>query len=80
VKRLQPWIQRIANRDAFVWITFFRGIVAISLGLALIVNPNKTLPLLANFMGFFWLTSGALSIRLGFSQQHGRWVPTPPAR
>lgn len=75
MKRFLSWVQRIASRNTFVWITFFRGVVAISLGLALIVNPNKTMPFLVNFMGFFWLTSGALSIRLGVSKVQGRWIP-----
>ena len=75
MKRFQSWIQRIVNPGTLIWVTFFRGMVAISLGLSLIINPNKTLPILANFMGFFWLTSGALSIRLGFSQGQGRWLP-----
>jgi len=74
MRRFQSWIQRGVNPGILVWVTFFRGIVAISLGLGLIVNPNKTLPLLVNFMGFFWLTSGALSIRLGFDQEQGRWI------
>lgn len=75
MKLFKSWVQRIASRNTIVWITFFRGIVAISLGLALIVNPNKTMPFLVNFMGFFWLTSGVLSIRLGVSQKQGRWIP-----
>ena len=47
------------------WITLIRGIFAISLGLALLVQTDKTRPLLVNFMGFYWLASGIVSIRWG---------------
>jgi len=45
------------------WIALLRGIFAIALGLILIFNPEKTKVMLANFMGFFWLTSGIILIR-----------------
>jgi uncharacterized membrane protein HdeD (DUF308 family) len=44
-----------------------RGIVAIILGIVLLLQPEKTMPLLANFMGIYWLTSGMISIRFGAS-------------
>ena len=37
--------------------------MAVSLGLALIVQEDKTRPLLLNFMGIFWLVSGILVLR-----------------
>jgi uncharacterized membrane protein HdeD (DUF308 family) len=46
-------------------ITFIRGMLAVVLGLALVVDPIKVRPLLTNFIGIFWLASGALSLRWG---------------
>jgi uncharacterized membrane protein HdeD (DUF308 family) len=54
------------------WITLLRGIFAISLGLALLVQPDKTRPVLLNFMGFYWLASGIVSIRWGISSRRPR--------
>lgn len=47
------------------WITLIRGILAFGLGAALLLQPEKSLPMLANFMGIYWLTSGAVSLRWG---------------
>jgi uncharacterized membrane protein HdeD (DUF308 family) len=48
-------------------ITLVRGILAVSLGTALLFQPDKTLPMLGNFMGMFWLASGVISLRWGAS-------------
>jgi uncharacterized membrane protein HdeD (DUF308 family) len=48
--------QRLSQ--ALFWILLFRGLLAITLGLGLLVNPTKTETLLLNFMGVFWLISG----------------------
>jgi uncharacterized membrane protein HdeD (DUF308 family) len=50
-----------------------RGIFAITLGVVLLFLPDKTLPMLGNFMGFFWLMSGFLSIRWGLSAGQGKF-------
>jgi uncharacterized membrane protein HdeD (DUF308 family) len=47
------------------WITFIRGILAIGLGAVLLFQPDRTLPMLANFMGLYWLSSGVISLRWG---------------
>ena len=52
------------RKPAF-WIPLIRGIFAISLGLALFFQPDKSRPMLVNFMGLYWLMSGILSIRWG---------------
>jgi uncharacterized membrane protein HdeD (DUF308 family) len=39
------------------------------LGLALLVQPDKARPVLVNFMGFFWLASGIMSLRWGATGQ-----------
>jgi uncharacterized membrane protein HdeD (DUF308 family) len=45
------------------WIALVRAFMAVSLGLALLVQEEKTRPLLLNFMGIFWLVSGLLVLR-----------------
>ena len=58
------------------WITLFRGGFAFALGIALIIQPDKARPILANFMGFFWLASGIISLRWGASGDRARgWLP-----
>ena len=47
------------------WITLIRGLFAILLGLGLIIQPDKTRPTLANFMGIYWMLSGFISLRWG---------------
>jgi uncharacterized membrane protein HdeD (DUF308 family) len=56
-----------------IGIIFFRGSLATILGLVLLFNPDKTLPMLANFMGGFWMVSGLMSLRWGASGEraHG---------
>jgi len=47
------------------WITLIRGMLAVTLGVALFFWPDKARPILVNFMGMFWLMSGILSLRWG---------------
>ena len=42
-----------ARRPAF-WITLARSVLALTLGLALILEPEKSRPMLVNFIGMFW--------------------------
>lgn len=56
------------------WITFFRGLFAVALGIALIFRPDAARPLLANFMGIFWFASGLISIRWGLATKQARSV------
>jgi uncharacterized membrane protein HdeD (DUF308 family) len=51
------------------WITLARAMFALALGLALILNPDKTRPMLVNFMGMFWLAAGIMSLRWSPSGQ-----------
>ena len=53
-------------------ITLIRGILAVSLGAALLFQPDKALPMLGNFMGMFWLASGIISLRWGASGERAR--------
>ena len=54
------------------WITLIRGILALGLGAALLLQPEKSLPMLANFMGIYWLVSGVMSLRWGGSGRRVR--------
>ena len=51
------------KRNAAFWITLARSVLAVALGLALILQPEKTRPMLVNFMGMFWLMAGVMSLR-----------------
>lgn len=57
------------------WITIVRGLMAVTLGLALLIQPVKVRPFLITSMGVFWLVSGAMSIRWGLSGQRARGLP-----
>jgi uncharacterized membrane protein HdeD (DUF308 family) len=39
-------------------VTLARSLLAVALGLALVLKPEKTRPMLVNFMGMFWLMAG----------------------
>jgi len=62
---------KLPRKPAF-WITMFRAALAIVLGAVLIFQPEKTRPLLINFMGMFWLAGGLASLRMGASGRRGR--------
>ncbi len=54
------------------WITLMRGMLAVTLGVALIFWPDKARPMLVNFMGMFWLVSGIVSLRWGVHGERAR--------
>jgi len=58
--------------NAMVAITLFRGLFATILGLVLLFQPEKTTPMLGNFMGLFWLASGVISLRWGATGERPR--------
>jgi uncharacterized membrane protein HdeD (DUF308 family) len=57
------------------WVTIVRGILAITLGLGLLIQPAKTRPFLITSMGMFWLVSGVMSLRWALSGRRGRGLP-----
>ena len=57
------------------WVTLLRGFMAITLGLALWIQPQKLRPFLIMSMGMFWLVSGVMSIRWGLSGKRARGMP-----
>ena len=60
------------KRNTVIGITMFRGLFATILGLVLIIQPEKTTPILGNFMGIFWFMSGLISLRWGVSGERAR--------
>ena len=54
------------------WISLARGILAVALGLALLIQPDKARPMLGNFMGMYWLVSGLMSLRWGVRGERAR--------
>ena len=56
------------------WITLIRGFLVIVLGVTLIFTPEKTKAMLFNFMGFFWLMTGLVSIRQELHKRGNRLV------
>ena len=69
-KELVPFLQK------FWWLAFLRGVIAIMLGVALIINLDKATRSMAQFMGLYWLTSGIGGIVWGFngSRRPGLWL------
>ena len=45
------------------WIALVRGLFALLLGVALVIQPDRTRPILGNFIGMYWLVSGIVSLR-----------------
>jgi uncharacterized membrane protein HdeD (DUF308 family) len=71
----KPGGRRSSNLQVVFWVTLARGILAISLGLALLIQPAKVHSFLITSMGIFWLVSGLMSIRWGLSGRRARGMP-----
>ena len=56
-------------------VGFARGVLALALGAAKVVQPEKTSDNLATYMGTFWALTGVVSIRAALSGQRTRGVP-----
>ena len=57
------------------FVTLLRGLFAVTLGIALIFQQDKTRPILANFMGMYWLAIGVISLRFGATGRRARGLP-----
>ncbi len=68
----QPVEAKHPERRAAFWITLARSVLALALGLALILEPDKTRPFVINFVGVFWLAAGILSLRWEASGERAR--------
>ena len=60
---IQLTISQRRRLQAALGIAMMRGVLVMLLGLALIFRPEKTQPMLANFMGIFYFASGIVSMR-----------------
>lgn len=60
------------RKKVAIGVTVIRGLLAMSLGIVLFFQPDKTRPMLANFMGMFWLASGIISLRWGASGERAK--------
>ena len=52
-----------------------RGVLALLLGVAMILQPEKTSDNLATYMGAFWALTGVVTIRAALAGQRTRGVP-----
>jgi uncharacterized membrane protein HdeD (DUF308 family) len=56
------WRNRL-RKNITLWLSLYRGGVAVVLGMVLIFYPTRTQALLVNLMGFFWLSTGLTLLR-----------------
>jgi uncharacterized membrane protein HdeD (DUF308 family) len=63
------------NTQVMFWVTLVRGILAVTLGVALLIQPDKVRSFLITSMGIFWLVGGVMSIRWGLSGRRTRGLP-----
>src|SRR5512145_81688 len=63
-----------AKRHIAHWVTLARSVLALTLGLALIIHPEKSRPMLINFIGMFWLAAGLMSLRWGTAGERAQRV------
>jgi uncharacterized membrane protein HdeD (DUF308 family) len=63
---------RTSRTSVAFWVTLARASLAVALVLALLLQPDKTRPMLANFIGGFWLAAGVMSLRWSASGEHSR--------
>jgi uncharacterized membrane protein HdeD (DUF308 family) len=56
-------------------VGFARGVLALTLGAAMVVQPEKTSDNLATYMGAFWALTGVVSIRAALAGHRTRGVP-----
>jgi len=64
-----------SNAQVMFWVTLVRGMLAITLGVALLIQPDKVRSFLITSMGMFWLVGGVMSIRWGLSGKRTRGLP-----
>jgi len=71
-----PDAVRVAARGRIAYrVGFARGILALILGTAMVVQPEKTSDNLATYMGAFWTLTGVISIRAALAGERTRGVP-----
>lgn len=65
-------LQTNPGRQVAFWVTLARAALASALGLAILFYPDKTRPLLVNFIGMFWLVGGIMNLRWGITGERAR--------
>jgi uncharacterized membrane protein HdeD (DUF308 family) len=70
----QPATPQPRQRNIAHWVTPARSMLALALGLALIIHPEKSRPMLINFIGMFWLAAGIMSLRWGTAGERAQRV------
>ena len=60
------------KRSVAHWVTLARSVLALTLGVGLILHPDKTRPMLVNFIGMFWLMGGLMGLRWSVSGERAR--------
>lgn len=68
-------MNRIEQARARSLLTLVRGLFALALGVAILVWPDKTRPMLGNFIGMFILASGVMTLRWWKSEASSRTLP-----
>ena len=58
-----------------IWITLFRGLLAVTLGAIILFWPEKSRVMLANFMGGYWLAAGIISLRWSANGRRAKGLP-----
>ena len=69
INRIQTKLQPVGYLN-----TTLRGLFAILIGIALLFQPDKTRPMLVNFMGGFWFAGGVLSLRWSEKNRQSHWL------
>jgi len=66
----------VSFSQKYWWLILIRGTIAISLGIAMLLSPDKTTRAMAQFMGLYWLTSGISGMAWGISgaKRPGLWL------
>ena len=62
----------LGSGNATFWIALIRATLAFSLGVTMLLMPDKTGPKLANFIGMYWLIGSILSLRWDASGRRAR--------
>lgn len=61
-----------AQANLLFWMTFFRSLFALAVGIGIILLPDKSFPLVTNFLGGFWVGGSLLSIRWGIAHDESK--------
>jgi uncharacterized membrane protein HdeD (DUF308 family) len=70
------WRARGTSRGRVAYrVTFARGVLALTLGGAMLVQPEKTSDNLATYMGVFWALTGFVGIRSALAGERTRGIP-----